>query len=339
MFGTAPWPRCLAAALRDAEDPKPAVRRSAVGDLARLTHGAEHPAVVAALGRRLSDDAEPSVRAMAALAAAEGGVTELEDVLVLALSDPSVEVQRHALLALGELCDPDSHAAVEHIRERVTSPMPALRYQALVALSLIEPGASHAALFAATDDSDEEVRWVALRLLDETWAVAAPFAREQLEQLSVRLRDPSPRVALRAAVLLARSSVDAAIVLILRAISSGRGLEREERQRAIEVAGELRLEAARPRLTRLARCGWFEGPHGWAATVALAQLGDPASQRAVRDELGSREMDRRVRAVLAVEHLGAPDGVEWLLPLADGNSGVDPELIRSTIERMRHRSG
>jgi HEAT repeat protein len=290
--------------------------------------------VVALLSRLIQGDPEPQVRAMAALAAADGGATELVACLVEALGDPSVEVQRHALLALGELGDPKSPGVLEAVEALLGSKEPRLRYQALVALAGLDEARARPSLLRASDDGDEEVRWVALRLLCESEALPVPFEPEMRLQLGRGLGDPSPRVRLRAAVLLARDHAVEAEAVVVQAVESGRGLERDERHLAVQAAGDSGIEAARPGLRRLAKRGWFEGPHGWAALVALARMGDAESRESIRDELRSRDVDRRVRAVLAVEYLGIAEGIAWLTELLEHPAGVDRELIESTIERL-----
>src|SRR5690606_8136765 len=110
MFGLAPLPRTLDAAVRDLSDRKPEVRLSAVRDLARWAgDAAQAPgAAIAALERALVEDGQASVRAEAALALADAAAASaVPSLLRAAEQDPSARVRQLAVLALGELGEQD----------------------------------------------------------------------------------------------------------------------------------------------------------------------------------------------------------------------------------------
>ncbi|HEY6079434.1 MAG TPA: HEAT repeat domain-containing protein, partial [Polyangiaceae bacterium] len=141
MLGFTPLPRTLEAALRDAEHERPDVRLASLSDLKRHARSGA-AAALEALVRRLRSDPEPQVRAGAALAIADVDARVQLPALVEAAFDKESGVRQMALLAVGELADPTHKEACAAATRGLVDPVPAVRYQAVVALArLLDMGA------------------------------------------------------------------------------------------------------------------------------------------------------------------------------------------------------
>jgi HEAT repeat protein len=170
MFQLRPLPRTLNAALRDVEDPKVSVRKSALLDLSRLAHGDDRAVALTALAERLVKDDAAEVRSAAALALADAQARGDIEALLAARDDAHAVVRQMVVLALGELA-PRGHREARDVIERALSDSEgALRFQALLAASKLFPEDLDDRLETAVTDSDGRVRYLALRVLDERLA-------------------------------------------------------------------------------------------------------------------------------------------------------------------------
>jgi hypothetical protein len=354
LFALSPLPRTIAAALRDLEAKRPEVRRSALIDLVRFADSSERQQVVVELGRSLRTDTDPSVRAIAAVAIADSGLTELLPNLLVALEDGAPRVQQMALLALGEVGANIDIASLERIRPLLQSPLPALRYQALVAWSRLLAERGMAELVAALADDDAEVCWVAWSLIEEridavlpakeasgsapagerTRQGTAPDTAALMAALLPHVNRASLRVRIVAASVMLRLGDASHMALLLERIGRPAGVRREDLVALIQRFGRFNYEPARGWLARHARRGWFEGALGWPAMVALAALGDSAAQTAIVQELDAVSARRRERALEAIRDLrlvAAAGKIRWL---AEHALGIDPWLVGETLHAL-----
>jgi hypothetical protein len=125
MFGLPPLPRTLEAALRDAEHREARVRLSALADLVRLAQTSERERATLALIAMLRSDAHAEIRAEAAIGLADAAATGARAALVAALDDPMLRVRQLALLALGELADPEESDLGERLSPLLEAEEPA----------------------------------------------------------------------------------------------------------------------------------------------------------------------------------------------------------------------
>lgn len=346
MFALSPLPRTLPAALRDARAAKPDVRRSALRDLVRHAVGERRSEVVACLESVLAGDADPAVRAEAAMALADAAAGEALAALLAATEDAHLRVRQLALVAIGELGEPGDplvRAALEAARHHEA---PALRYQALIGLARTTPGGATELLLAATRDPDAAVRHVAVRLLEERLSIATeggpraprlklpPGAEPRLRAL---LRDDAPRVRLAAAILLARCGVDAGFAAIAAAVNAASGsYEADDEHAAVELAGAHQLAAARRGLTRRAfgRFGFSLDPTALAARIALARCGDPRAVGAILRGLGARTREARTLAALAAGRARLEAARPLLRALRGAPDRADPAVVEEALAQL-----
>jgi len=207
MFAPTPLRRTLAAALRDLESAKAAVRASAAHDL--LTVGDESPRAAAdALARCLRDtDATVRVNVLAALGALDA--RHLLDDIVACLDDQESTVRQQAIMALSDIGGERAEALV---RKALTHIQPDVRFQALVGVCNLDPAEGHTLSLGLLDDTDAFLAAEAadqLGLLLTADAVpaetfSAPVRASTREALARHLDDARPGVSLRAAVSLLR---------------------------------------------------------------------------------------------------------------------------------------
>jgi HEAT repeat protein len=156
-------------------------------------------------------------------------------------------------------------------------------------------------------------------------------------RLRALLRDDSARVRLAAAVLLGRCGDAAAAAVLAAALNSPPGVhDPEDEQAAVELAGALRLEAARPGLTRRA-FGWFglaTGRTGIPATVALARCGDERAIRAILRGLSAWTAEARTLAVVAAGRARIADARPALVALQHDPRRADPAAVADALRRL-----
>lgn len=330
MFQLKSLPRTLDAALRDVNDPKPKVRRSALADLARWAAesgpGVDRSRAVSALATVLQQDDQVDVRAQAAVALADAQATEQLPALWVAIEDAHESVRQMALMALGELSPPGEERTVALLDHMLCASGAPMRFQALLAAHRVGVEAWEAKLEAATRDPDGSVRYLAFRLLEQRHA-AGELPESVLDRATRALTDPDASVAVAAAMLAAPRGSAAGCRVLEDAICRGVRLPApEDEQALVELAGELGLTRAVPGLRRMAfgRFGFSPGPFGWQAKVALARLGDAAARKDIRRGLSSRDATLVHLAVVAVGRARWSDMAPTLLELrASGRVGVE----------------
>ena len=344
QFGPALLGRTLEAALRDLQSSKARVRQAAAEDLFSYIDSPARAMVVERLGQRVIDDPDNQVRVAALLSLTNGGAKESVHLIVQMATSGPPRVRQIALLALAELADPANSDAIDAALEAIRSPLPAIRYQGLVTLKALRAEAALEAIAAQLADADAEVRWVAVRLLEEMVVprVVEPGAPEPppidpagiVKAARPLLNDPVPRVALVATLLLARLNDEAAIQRLPSQLSRAEKLDPEDELMAVELVGQFGVASAKPDLLRRAWPLFWEGPTTWAARVALAQLGDERAQRAVLQNLNSNSPFKCARAIEAAGKIGLEQARARLEFLLANPSDFDVGAIRSALSRL-----
>lgn len=344
MFKLSPLPRTLEAALCDTDSDKFEVRLSAVRDLGRLATGADRGAVLARLSTLLENDGAPGIRAEAALALAEASAGECLDALLAALDDAHERVRQMALVALGEVAQRDDPRVVEAVRTAFASAHAPIRYQALVALHHLTLTPVDDALNDALADDDAQIRYIALRIVEERWVgaqgdrelVAVSLPSPLLAAAHRLSEDSVPEVRLAAAILLARARIEGLRAPLVDAVNGRIGVrEPEDEQAAVELAGDLRLAAARSGLERRA-FGWRFGRDAfhWQARVALAKMGDARAIAAILRGLEARSRDARTLAVAAVGAAGLTEALEKLEAMRGDDRLVDQNAVTQALANL-----
>jgi HEAT repeat protein len=335
MFGLEPLPRSLEAALRDAADPKERVRLSAVRDLAH--HAGTEPSAVTALVERLGGDPAPEVRAAAALALADAEARDGLDALVAAAAEGHPRVRQMSLIALGELGPGTDPRIGEIVSAALDDAAPALRFQALIAASALGLGAAESALVAATEDTDGEVRHIALRLLEEraTQDEVVP-SQHVLAAARRRLDDGSLRVRLAAAILLARAGDRSGARVIVEGVAAtNEAVDPDDEQAAVVLAGELALGDAVAGLERRAFNPLGFGRHfAFEARIALARLGNARARAVILRSLGAYSRDARTLAVVAAGRAGLAEARPLLLAMQDDPRRADADAVKEALAAL-----
>ncbi|MDF3067217.1 MAG: hypothetical protein K0R38_2818 [Polyangiaceae bacterium] len=337
MLGFQPLPRTLDAALRDAEHARPDVRLSTLSDLKR--HAREgSDAALRALSQRLSGDPEPSVRAGAALALADIDAHAELPALVAATSDHDAAVRQMALLGVGELADAEHAEARLAATRGLVDRLPAVRYQAVVALARLQQEGSLEALLVGTRDADPEVRHVSFRVAEEVFGgreaegVPAPL----VQRARGALRDDNRGVQLAAAILLAVLGEAAGREHLVDAVNAKRRIgHAEDEAIAVELCGQLQLRAAIPGLERRA-FGMLGGrtPSSWHARVALAELGHERAKNVIMRGLSAWSRDARTVAVAAVGRARLREARPILLGMAGAPHRAEPDAVRDALAAL-----
>jgi len=345
QFGPSMLGRRVEAALRDVQSPKVAIRRAAARELAPHIDSSERARVVSRLTRLMLDDTDIEVRTSAILALLDGGATEVVDsMLAVARSGPP-RIRQMALLALGELASPAMPEAVELALEAVESELPALRYQGLVTLRSLQQLDAIDVILRRAADGDPEVRWVAIRLLEELWTLGTVGAldvqsRQRLERqvqqaVCPLVDDDNHRVRAAAILVLSRlGDLEARHRLPRLLEQKGYKLGIDDEMAAIELAGQLHLQSTRAELEKRAWPWLFESARSWKARVSLAQLGDARARRAVLDNLYSKSPVKCARAIEAAGQIGLEQARSRLQALLANPSVYDVEAIRTALQRL-----
>jgi len=333
MFGLSPLPRTLRAALSDARDRKVRVRRAAVVDLGRHAESNDGLEARGELARILREDADPSVRREAAMALGSARALESAAALLKALSDEALEVRQMAILALGEV-GASGPEVVRALEQFLAAEGPAFRFQALLALTQIQPEAARSQLLRATCDDDVEVAYLAIRLLDEHWLSASKDTGEIVAALRQQAAHESSRVRLAVGLALVRRELALATSIISNVLNATFKIrDLEDELAAIELAGELGMQAAMPGLRRRA----FPPPYSiktsfvWHATTSLARLGDAEAQAAILKGLGAWSRDKRHFAVVAAGVARVPGARARLEAMRGDPRAVDPETLAAAL--------
>lgn len=301
MFGPAPAKRTLEAALRDVGSQKPAVRVEAVGDLVPYAVTAREQ-VLRAVEGALRSDQHAAVRAAAAIALADTKAVEALPALLLAVEDTDPHVRQMAITALGEIGD---GRATGRLRRALSDERPEVRFQAVIAFPRVCAQRADAidAVMQATHDDDPIVCHIALRMFEELGEAAGELPPLALERTRALLGHASPLVRAAAAVVTARFGDPVGHPVLVEVVEGKlRGVDHEDEAAAIELCGELGLDAARGALERRAfglRIGLGRDPLRWHARVALARMGHERAVRDILSELGAWDRHRRTLAVAA----------------------------------------
>ena len=349
MLAPPQLPRNLDASVRDLGSARAAVRASAVEDLvrhARLSDNVRTRAIELFVERLTDKDA--AVRAAVAIALGDLEATEAVTALLITVEDDDAHVRQMALNALGEIADA---RALPRLRRALEDPRAEVRYQAVIAFARVadahgDLAASEVdeALFTATSDEDPAIVHIALRVAEERLDQGhAPDGR-----LLARARalvgtlpseeSTSAHVMLVAAILLAKAGDDRGHEVVLRVVRgervAGEAADKEDERAAVELAGELRLEAAVPFLERRA---WgvkrfVKDTCVFHARIALARMGHDRAVKEIMDELASSRREVLEGAVVAAGRarlVAARSRIAALDP-----SLVDPALVTETLAQL-----
>jgi HEAT repeat protein len=149
------------------------------------------------------------------------------------------------------------------------------------------------------------------------------------------LRDEVPSVRLAAAILLARvGDASGAEVICAVVKREDRVASLEDEQAALELAGELELEDARPALNRRA-FGFFglsRDPLAWHARVALARLGDPHAKAVILRGLSAFTRDARTIAVAAAGRARLSEASPILRRMTPAQA--DPDTVAEALAEL-----
>ncbi len=307
MFAPPPLPRTFEASVRDVASAKAEVRVSALADLVRHGRSADdtRDRVLPLVERALSDDTA-QVRAAAAVALGELGSGGALPRLLVAIDDPHPHVRQMALNALGEIGDP---RAAARIVRALADERPEVRYQAVIAYPRLEAdaGAVDAALVHATADADPSVRYIALRVAEERATAGSTPSSAMIAAARAHLgpSETAGEVVLAAAILLAKAGIADGHDALVRAARGdkirGRVAEPEDTAEAIELAGRLGLREVVPALERRAFgfARHLRETSSFAATIALARLGNARAVESIVTDLTHRDPDKRRAAIVA----------------------------------------
>ncbi|HEY6727749.1 MAG TPA: HEAT repeat domain-containing protein [Polyangiaceae bacterium] len=337
MFPLAPLPRTVDAALRDAGHAKLAVRLSALADLGRFASGPDAERAITEITRLLAHDPSSEVRAGAALALADAKAGGAGRSLLAATKDPDQKVRQMALLALGELGS-DDRDHLETIRSALDDPAAALRFQALVALHHLGGTDIESDIEAKFEDTDAEVRFVAIRIAEERFIEDHRGRPAWLvDKLKQAVSDDVTFVRLLAAIVLYRAGEDTDAGVLADAVNARIGVrEVEDEQEAIEIAGELRLEQARAGLERRA-FGWFgisRDPFAWQARVALAKMGHVRAVASILADLKGWTWETRTLAAAAAGASRLRAARAGLLAMLGDETRANPDTVRDALRQI-----
>jgi HEAT repeat protein len=333
MFGFAPHPRTLAAALRDARHARKHVRVSAVTDLVRLSRDGEETAR-AELARLLREDPDEELRVRAAIGLADGDVRSATDSLIESITgDPSALVRQYAVLALGELSDrrdARAHDLLERLRSDDSAP---LRFQALLALHQMgSEGASRAILEAMTDP-DPEIRRLSYRLAE------AQFAGSGLPELArararAALDAAEPEVRVAAALALGRFGDTSGEAILVALAARKQRASFEDQQGALALVAKLELRAAMAGLERRAFGVFPRDPLAFDARIALARLGHGRARAEILRGLSSFSFRARTLSAEAAGRARLAEARDALVMLSEQPARAEPGIVRRALARI-----
>lgn len=346
MLSPPPLPRTLEASFRDIGSQRPEVRASAIVDLVRHARddGSVRDRATAVLEDRLGDS-DPRVRSAACVALADLSATDAVPALVRTLSDDDAHVRQMAINALGELRDP---RALPPLRRALSDRRAEVRYQGIIAFARVctDDAAVDQALLDATNDDDDAIVHIALRLAEER--LDAALAASQ-RQPSARVTDPrliararalleseSASVALVSAIFLAKAGEKTGLPRLLSVVRGERlaGIDKEEEQAAVELVGELGLTETIPHLERRA---WgltrlVRDTCTFHAKIALARLGHPRAVREILRDLDAVRPAVRASAVVSAGRARLLAARETIARLTEAS--VDPELVAEALRLL-----
>ncbi|WP_437956993.1 HEAT repeat domain-containing protein [Sorangium sp. So ce119] len=277
------------------------MRVEAVSDLVPYAATAREQ-VLRAVEGALRSDAHAAVRAAAAIALADTKAVEALPALLLAVEDVDPHVRQMAITALGEIGD---GRATGRLRRALSDERPEVRFQAVIAFPRVCAQRADAvdAVMQATHDDDPLVCHIALRMFEELGEAAGELPPLAMDRTRALLGHASPLVRAAAAVVTARFGDPIGHPVLVEIVDGKlRGVDHEDEAAAIELCGELGLQAGRSALERRAfglRIGFGRDPLRWHARVALARMGHERAVREILSELGAWDRHRRTLAVAA----------------------------------------
>ena len=338
MLAPPPLPRTLEASLRDLDSAKPEVRVSAITDLLRHARGDDEISAraIPLLQKRL-DDAQSKVRAAAAVGLADLDAKEAVPALLRAVDDDDAYVRQMVLNTLGELADA---RALPRLRRALTDKRPEMRYQAIIAFARVATDDTEIgqALLAATNDDDDAVVHIALRIAEERLDAKKPAEPRLVARAKALLESASPHLALVGAIFLGKSGDPAGNPLLLRVVRGdkieGQAPEKEDERAAVELVGELGLQEARPHLERRAwgLMHFVRDTCVFHAKIALARMNHPRAVAEILADLGSNRPDVLGGAVVAAGRARLAKARPLIEKLP--SVAVDPELVKEALGRL-----
>jgi HEAT repeat protein len=301
--------RALTASL-DAENP--CVRRTAARMLGNSTVSDE------ALGR-LFEHASPRVVEAALMAAGSDERPGLRTRMEGLLSSRTESTAAMAAWALGQL---EMHESVDPLARALERGTPKVKLHAAWALGEIEDGRAVDPLSRVLRDDDARLRAVAVRALGYIEATSSAGDVER-----VLREDPDRTVRLEAihalADIEAMSSLDA-----LAAVLEGNDVEMAVA--AAEAIDNLDLDGRAP--AQLVRAASSREPMlRRAATMALANIADPATIETLIGLLGDSDPEIRLAAIEGLGDIGLPAATAGLTRAL---SDPDPEIRRAAVEAL-----
>ena len=284
------WPRIVPPLVgRLQADPAADVRQAAATALAQVGD----PSVVPTLHARLAVERDERVLAAVLLALGEtGSERDVRTLGTLARTHPVPTVRAAALTALGALGGEAARLHVLHCLETVGLPDPDWGVRAAALLALVRCG--HAddlgRVLTAYRVGGGERHWFARSALAR---LVAERDRDPLPILRRMILDPDPRVAVTAAVGIARTGHLQDMLLLLRHTSPG------VRTASASAVARARVQGAYGRLRSMAR--FDRSPRvRWAAALALFRLEEPEGDEFVLSGLLSREPAVWAEAIAAL---------------------------------------
>jgi HEAT repeat protein len=338
MLAPPQHPRTLEASVRDLDSARPEIRLSAIDDLLRHARGddAVRTRAIPLLEKRL-DDAQSRVRAAAAVGLADLSAKQAVPALLRAVDDDDAYVRQMALSALGELGDT---RALPHLRRALTDKRPEMRYQAVIAFGRVADDTEELgqALLRATNDDDDAVVHIALRVAEERLDAGQPVDPRLVTRAKSLLDSSSPHLALVAAIYLGKAGDEAGRALLLRVVRgdkiNGQAAEKEDERAAVELVGELGLDAAKPHLEKRAWgvMHFVRDTCAFHAKVALARMGHARAIAEILADLQSSRPDVLGGAVVAAGRARLAQARPLIERIT--RAAVDPELVREALERL-----
>lgn len=328
--------RKLSAAARDLGHTDARIRLEALRDLRAPGADGERDERVTVLLPALAD-AVPEVKKEALLALADLEAREALPAIFHLLSDGDLGVRSMATLALGEIASPGDEEALARVRPLLAARDPALRYQALAAHVRLAPSEAERALTDALGDEDAELRSLAVRLLEEHVLPQLEFPEKWARAITTATHDASADVRLVAELVAGQLGLTLGYSEIVAVVNRKRRVrEPRDEQLAVELAGRLRLEAAKPGLSSRAfgTFGFAVDPFRWQARAGLAALGDARARALVEKALDRGSYQERTLAVFAIGQVDLESFRARLEALRDHAERVDLDVLEATFVQL-----
>jgi hypothetical protein len=159
-----------------------------------------------------------------------------------------------------------------------------------------------------------------------------------LDRARELLGHPSGMVRIAAAILLARAGEHVAGDILVK-VASGelKTDDGEDEAAAVELCGELRLEAAKSGLERRAfggTLGLLRDRFAWNARVALARMGHERATSEILRELGAWDRDRRTLAVAAAGRARILEARSLIEAMRGDNARADAGAVTEALAAL-----